>query len=117
VHFNQAVDHLSLVVAHADHVDPPVIFGDAELFASGEVRGDLGAMDYVLARKTSDVRAGTSDVLSFYHDGSLSFLGLGPGNVFAGFAAAEHNEIVFFDWHRGLPVSPVSSNSKVISNQ
>jgi hypothetical protein len=55
-------------------------------------------MDNILARKTSDVWARTADISPFDNDRPLSFLGLSPGNVFAGLAATEHNYIVLF-WY------------------
>src|SRR3989454_3015993 len=72
------------------------MLGDSEFLASPEVRSDFGAMDDILARKTGDVGARTSDVFSL-NDGSLHpLLGQCPGDVFASFAAAQHEEIVFF---------------------
>ena len=96
VHIHEPFDHLSFAVAHPGHVDLPIVFGDAEFFASGEVGSDLRAVDNILARKTGDVRARTADIPSFDNDRPLSFLGLSPGNVFAGLAATEHNYIVLF---------------------
>src|SRR5467141_3154922 len=96
MHLDQSGDHLALALTHGWHIDFPVVLGDSEFLASAEVRGDFGAMDDILARKTGDVGARTSDIFSF-NDGSLHALpGQCPGDVFAGFAAAQHEEIVFF---------------------
>src|SRR2546428_6072773 len=96
MHLDQPGDHLALALTHGWHVDFPVILGDSEFLASAEVRGDFGAMDDILARKTGDVGARTSDIFSL-NDGSLHPLpGQCPGDVFARFAAAQHEEIVFF---------------------
>jgi hypothetical protein len=46
-------------------VDSPVILGDAEFLAPPKVGSDFGTVDDVLARKTGDVLAGTSDIFSF----------------------------------------------------
>src|SRR5260221_12840735 len=98
---DQPGDHLALALTHGWHIDFPVILGDSEFLASPEVRGDFGAMDDILARKTGDVGARTSDIFSL-NDGSLHpFPGERPCDVFAGFAAAQHEEVVFFrlrDW-------------------
>src|SRR6266852_9298736 len=93
---DQPRDHLALALTHGRHIDFPVILGDSEFLASPEVRGDFGAMDHILARKAGDVGARTSDIFSL-NDGSLHPLpGQCPGDVFAGFAAAQHEQIVFF---------------------
>ena len=95
MHLDQPGDHLALALTHGWHIDFPVILGDSEFLASPEVRGDFGAMDDILARKTGDVGARTSDIFSL-NDGSLHPLpGQCPGDVFARFAAAQHEEIVF----------------------
>src|SRR6266705_2039538 len=53
-------------------------------------------MDHILAWKAGDVGARTSVIFSL-NDGSLHpFPGQCPGDVFAGFAAAQHEEVVFF---------------------
>src|SRR4051812_47352773 len=96
MHLDQPRDHLALALTHGCHVDFPVILGDSEFLASSEVRADFGAMDEILARKTGDVGARTSEIFSL-NDGSLGpLLGHRPGDVFAGLAAAQHEEIVFF---------------------
>src|SRR5437016_368987 len=96
MHLDQSGDHLALALAHCGHIDSPAILADSEFRASPEVRGDFGAMDDILAGKTGDVGARTSDIFSL-NDGSLHPLpGQRPGDVFAGFAAAQHEEIVFF---------------------
>src|SRR5213083_1295509 len=96
MHLDQPAHHLALALTHGWHIDFPVILGDSEFLAALEVRGDFGAMDDILARKTGVVRARTSDIFSL-NDGSLHPLpGQCPGDVFAGFAAAQHEEIVFF---------------------
>src|SRR5258705_8381982 len=96
MHLAQPGDHLALALAHCGHIDSPAILADSEFLASPEVRGDFGAMDDILARKTGDVGARTSDIFSL-NDGSLHPLpGQCPGDVFAGFAAAQHEEIIFF---------------------
>src|SRR5882762_8371726 len=97
-------DHLPLALTHGRHVDFPVISVDSEFLASLEVRGDFGAMDDILAWKTSDVRAGASDIFSLNNGSLHPLFGQCPGEVFAGFAAAQHQEIVFFrlwngHWH------------------
>src|SRR3954452_20741015 len=50
----QVVDHLALTIAHAGHLDFPRPRGDAELRTPAEIRDDLGAMNYILARETGD---------------------------------------------------------------
>src|SRR5271167_1079790 len=96
MHLDQPGDHLALAFAHGWHIDLPVILANSEFLASPEVRGDFGAMDHILARKAGDVGARTSDIFSL-NDGSLHPLpGQRPGDVFPGFAAAQHEEIVFF---------------------
>src|SRR5258705_8695855 len=95
MHLDQPGDHLALALTHGWHIDFPIILGDSEFLASPEVRGDFGAMDDILARKTGDVRARTSDIFSL-NDGSLHPLpGQRPSDVFTSFAAAQHEEIVF----------------------
>src|SRR6266446_806578 len=96
MHLDQSSDHLALALTHGWHIDFPVILRDSEFLASPEVRGGFGAMDDILARKTGDIGARTSDIFSL-NDGSLHPLpGQCPSDVFAGFAAAQHEEIVFF---------------------
>src|SRR6266704_3305688 len=92
MHLDQSDDHLALALTHGWHIDFPAILGDSEFLASPEVRGDFGAMDDILARKTGNVGARTSDIFSL-DDGSLHPLfGQCPGDVFAGFAAAQRSE-------------------------
>src|SRR5258706_16111809 len=96
MHLDQTGDHLALALTHGWHIDSPVILGDSEFLASPEVRGDFGAMDDILVWKTGDVGARTFDIFSL-NDGSLySFPGQCLGDVFSGFAAVQHEEIVFF---------------------
>src|SRR5271167_874022 len=96
MHLDQPGDHLALAFAHGWHIDLPVILANSEFLASPEVRGDFGAMDHILARKAGDVGARTSDIFSL-NDGSLHPLpGQRPGDIFPGFTAAQHEEIVFF---------------------
>src|SRR3989449_5252839 len=96
MHLDQPSDHLALALTHGWHIDFPVSLGDSEFLASSEVRSDFRAMDDILAGKTGDVGARTSDIFSL-NDGSLHPLpGQRPGDIFAGFAAAQHEEIVFF---------------------
>src|SRR6266446_2314430 len=96
MHLHQSSDHLSLALTHGWHIDFPVILRDSEFLASPEVRRDFRAMDDILAGKTGDVGARTSDIFSL-NDASLHPLfGQCPGDVFAGFAAAQYEEIVFF---------------------
>src|SRR5882724_8972923 len=93
---DQPGDHLALALTHGWHIDFPVILGDSEFLASPEVKGDFGAVDEILARKTGDVGARTADIPTL-NDGSLYPLFCQrPGDVFAGLAAAQHEEIVFF---------------------
>src|SRR6266478_1846561 len=96
MHLDQPVDHPALAFMHRWHIDFPVVLGDSEFLASPEVSGDFGAMDDILARKTLNVGARASDIFSL-NDGNLRPLaGQWPGDVFTGFAATQHEEIVFF---------------------
>src|SRR6266852_4921544 len=96
MHLDQPGDHLALALTHGWHIDFPVILGDSEFLASPEVRGYFGAMDDVLAWKTGDVGAGTSDIFSLNDGGLHPLFGQGPGDEFAGRPAAQHEEVVFF---------------------
>src|SRR5437667_11064006 len=94
MHVDQPGDHPALALTHGWHIDFPVILGDSEFLASPEVRSDFRATDDILAGKTGDVGARTSDIFSL-NDGSLHPLpGQRPGDIFAGFAAAQHDRIV-----------------------
>src|SRR5271167_5227047 len=93
---DQPGDHLALALAHGWHTDFPVVLGDSEFLAAPKVRGDFGTMDHILARKAGDVGARTSDILSLNDDRLHSLPGQCPGDVFPGFAAAQHEEVVFF---------------------
>src|SRR5260370_2213193 len=96
MHLDQPGDHFTLALTHGWHIDFPVVLGDSEFLASAEVRGDFGTMDDILAWKTGDVGARTSDIFSL-DDGSLHpLLRQCPGDVFAGFAATQPEEIVSF---------------------
>src|SRR2546422_9934816 len=92
----QAGDHLAFALTHGRHVDLPVVFGDPEFLASSKVRSNLCAMDDVLARKTGDVGAGTSDIFSLNDGGLHALFGQAPRDEFAGRPATQHEEIVFF---------------------
>jgi hypothetical protein len=56
-----------------------------------------GAVNDILARHASDVRAGATDVASFDDDGTLPKGSLRPGDELTGFAAPQHDHIVLFD--------------------
>jgi hypothetical protein len=62
-------------------------------------------VDDVLARQAGDVRAGPTDVLPLDHRDPLSVTSQRPRQQFAGLAAAEHDEVIFFNvGHDLLPV-------------
>ena len=88
VYLDKVIDHPALSIAHGRHVDFTVVLGDAELLASEKIGSDLGAMDDVFAGKAGDVGAGASHVLAFDQGQSLALPAEGPGEIFAGFAAA-----------------------------
>ena len=93
VHVDEAVDHFAFALAHAGHVDPPIVLGDAEFLAAAKIIRHLGAVDDVLARQTGDVGAGTADIFPLNHRHARALFGQRPGDVFAGFAAAEHQDV------------------------
>src|SRR5882762_6219661 len=96
MHLDQPGDHPALALTHGWHIDFPVILGDSEFLASPEVRRDFGAMDDILARKTRDVGARTSDIFSL-DDSSL--------HPFAGRVQAMY-----------LPASPLPSTRRSYSS-
>src|SRR5215472_3212019 len=62
-------------------------------------------VDDVLARKAGNVGAGTADVTPLDHCSFFPSGSHGPGDVLAGFTAAEHEKVVVFclersRWHR-----------------
>jgi hypothetical protein len=96
VHVDQAGDHLAFALAHGAHVDVGIALGDAELRAAEEIRGDLRAVDEILARQARDVGARAADPPALDDGNTLSLAREGPREIFAAFAAAEDNKIVFF---------------------
>ena len=60
--FDKFGDHIALSIAYGRHVDGEVATLDTKFFAATKKRGDLGAMDDILARQASNVGARTSDV-------------------------------------------------------
>ena len=97
VHRYQSINHLPLPIAYTRHVDVGIVLSDAELSTSPEVRGNLRAMDDILARQTGDIGARTSDILSLNDNRSLSSFGEGPRDVLPRFATAQHYDIVLFN--------------------
>ena len=93
---DKVLDHLALAFAHRRHVDADIVFADAELLAAIKERGDLGAVDDVLAGQARDVGARAAHIFALDHHDALSLLGGSPGNQFSAGAAAEHDEIIFF---------------------
>ena len=93
--------HLALALTHGGHVDANILFADAEFVAAIKERGNLGAVDDVLAGQARDVRARTGHVFALDRNHALSLLCECPGKNFAAGAAAQHEEIVFF--HGFLP--------------
>src|SRR5271156_2197415 len=91
MHIDQASDHLAFAVAHDRHVDARVLLADAEFFAPVEKRGDLRAVNDVLARQAGDVGTGTADPFALNNNGPLPFPGQGPGEILAALAAAKYN--------------------------
>src|SRR5580658_7275007 len=83
VNIDETSDHLAFAFAHRLHVDANIVFADAELLAAIKQRGDLGAMDDVLARQARDVRARAAHIFALDYDYALSLLSGGPGNEFA----------------------------------
>jgi hypothetical protein len=53
-------------------------------------------MDDMFARETGDVGTGTSYIFSLNNDRSHALFGQRPGEVLARFAAAQHDDIIFF---------------------
>src|SRR5207244_11210686 len=94
MHLDQTGDHLALALTHGWHIYFPVILGDSEFLASAEVRGHFGAMDDILARKTGDVGARTSDIFSLNHGSLHPPPSQSTGDVFACFAAAQDDQTV-----------------------
>ena len=88
--------NLALALTHGCHVDVNILFADAEFVAAIKERGNLGAVDDVLAGQARDVRARTGHIFALDHNHALSLLGECPGKNFAAGAAAQHEEIAFF---------------------
>ena len=76
--------------------------GDAELLAAAEVGGDLRAVDHVFAGQAGDVRAGAAKVLPLDYRRPLPLGGQRPRQEFAGLAAAQHDDVIFFWFGRHL---------------
>ena len=57
---------------------------------------DLSAADHVLAGHAGNVGTRAADPSPLDHDRLLSLLGQSPSDVFARFAAAKHDEVIFF---------------------
>src|SRR6185437_5555728 len=68
----QAGHHRALAVPDARHIDLEAVFVDTEFLASAKVRGDLRAVDDILARQARDVRARSADVLALDHGDPLA---------------------------------------------
>jgi hypothetical protein len=97
---HHSIHHLALSIAHTRHTYLGIVLGDSEFSASPKVRGDFRAVDDIFARHTGDIGTGTPDIFSLNHDRSHSLFGQGPGEVLACFAAAQHDDIIFFRvWH------------------
>src|SRR5713226_118514 len=79
VHVVPARDHLAFTFANRAHIDDEVSVDDAEFAASPEVRGDLRAVNEVLAGQTSDVRARATDVFALDDRYTLPLRGKSPG--------------------------------------
>ena len=102
---DNAIDHLPLAVADGWHLDFPVARGDAEFGTSAEIVGDLGSVDYVLARGSSDGRAGSREIPSLDDRHALPLRGQRPGEE-SGPPATEHHHVIFLEMrHVFLPSS------------
>jgi len=103
VHRDQTVHHLALAFPDCRHVGRNRTRGASESVGVMDELGDLGAPDFVLARKTIDVRAGTANPAPFDDHGPLPGLREMPGEVFPTFAASYDHVPVTFRSHLGKP--------------
>jgi hypothetical protein len=104
VHGDQPVDHLALMRQDFHHIYRNGTRYRAEPVGMADEIGDLGAPDLVLAGQAVRVGAGAADQLAFDNGGALSGARQMPGEVFAGLAATEDQDVNPFRFrHRQLP--------------
>ena len=89
MNIDEVLNHLALAFTDRCHIDVNILFADAELLAAIKQRGDLGAVDDVLARQASDVRARAAHIFALDYDHVLSLLGRGPGDELSAGTAAQ----------------------------
>lgn len=90
----QVVDHGPLPGLHALHAGHRRLQRGPEFGCPHRERADLRRMDDVLARQARDVRARPPDQLPLDDGGVLAFGSRRPGKVFAGFTAADDENVV-----------------------
>src|SRR2546430_180736 len=88
--------HSAFAFTNNAHVHREVSFGHAELFASAEIRGHLGAVNDILTGQASDVRARATDVFALDHRHTLPLRSKSPRGDRPSCAATKNHEIEFF---------------------
>ena len=73
-------NHPALTFTNYVHINGEVSFGDTELFTSTKVRGNLRAVNDVLARQTDNIGTGPADVFALDDCDTLFLVGEGPGS-------------------------------------
>jgi len=90
VHLDQAFDHRTLPLAHVRHANAAIVLSDAEFMAAKKIRRHLGAVNYVLTRKTGDVGTGAADVFALDDSGLQPLAGQCPGKKLAAFPTTQN---------------------------
>jgi hypothetical protein len=88
--------HPAFALANSAHINGEVSVENAKLLASAKVRGNLRAMNNVLAGQTGDIRARSSNVFAFNNRDPLSLCSKRPRSNGRSRAAAKDHQIVIF---------------------
>jgi hypothetical protein len=75
--------NLPFAITHNQHMDLGIVLDNAEFFVPPKLRGDLRAMDNMLARQIGDVRVGASYTFSFNGNRSSALFSQGPDDAIA----------------------------------
>jgi len=88
----------ALAFAHSAHVDASVFLADSKFLATKEERGNLGAMDNVLAGKAGDVGTCAAHVFALDDHHALALLRGSPCDELAAGATAQNDNIIVFSF-------------------
>ena len=92
----QILDHSAFPVPYSGHIDVEVVDANPELLAATNILCDLCGMNNILAGKTGNVRASSTDILAFHRCDALASSREGPGQQFRACATTKNEQIVNF---------------------